>query len=117
MLKRSFLNGTSLSASQVTGRELAYQLRGKTAAQRAVFAVNEFATDWALTNPTDRQLARLFGVSEYQLRQARELNSHERWRVKVGFRRSLSDQVGRLEKDVRRAGTETTWNVLINNLG
>src|SRR5262245_10145645 len=47
---------------QVTGRGLAYQLRGRTAAQRAVLAVNDAVNGFVLTNPTDRQLAALYRI-------------------------------------------------------
>jgi hypothetical protein len=117
MLKFSPLAGTPTLVRQVTGLSLAYQLRGRNADQRAVLAVTEFGdADWALVNPTDRQLARIFGVSEYQLRQARDLDAAQRWGVAYGFRR-LSNQTERLAKAVRTAGPDATWDALIGNLG
>ncbi|HKA78088.1 MAG TPA: hypothetical protein VKD19_13385 [Pseudolabrys sp.] len=71
MLKPDFLNGTTSVIRQVAGLELAYQLRGKSAEQRAVLAVAEFDdVAWALAELTDGQRCALFGFSRYQLNQA-----------------------------------------------
>ena len=135
MLKHhSLLNGTSLPPAQVsglgldlvpiqvTGIDLAYLLRGKTADQRAIFAAawgfvgSPCDPTCVLIKPTDKQRTSLFGVSLYQLHHARELDPDQCWRVFHGWRR-LSDKAERLEKVVRAAGPDATWDALVSNLG
>jgi hypothetical protein len=117
MLKYGFVNSVSTLPSQVTGNALAYYLRGKTTEQRAVLAAAEFdAVALTLTEPTDVQLCALFNISRYQLNQARKLSSHERWRVKAGFRHHLGDKIGRLTETVRVCGPDAAWDAILANL-
>jgi hypothetical protein len=118
MLKYEPVSIAPSRIKQVTGLALAYQLRGMNADQRAVLAAIEFAVadrglSWGLIDPTDRQFARIFGVSEYQLRQARDLDPNQRQRVLSGFRR-LSDKAERLEKAMRSSGVELSWDTLVH---
>jgi hypothetical protein len=61
------------SVQHFDGRQLAYALRGKSAAARATLAVT-CGVGVGLYHPTDKQLAALFRVAVFQLAQARNGN-------------------------------------------
>jgi hypothetical protein len=104
---------TAPALKACSGTALAYALRSKSSDQRALFAVTEIgAVDWALKNPTDKQLYALLRITRYQLDQARELDPRLHHDVNAGLRR-LSNVSERLARTVRKAGVDATWNALV----
>jgi hypothetical protein len=74
------------------GPDLAYQLRGKSAAQRAVLAVEDGDGPIYILNPTNAQRAGLFKVSPGTLARARSLPPDQRKLVKQGLRHLVEKQ-------------------------
>jgi hypothetical protein len=74
------------------GRDLAYQLRNKSAAQRAVIAADDGDGPVYIFTPTVTQRAGLYKVSPRSLAYARALPLVERDRVKRGLRRLIEPQ-------------------------
>jgi hypothetical protein len=88
------------------GRDLAYHLPNKSAAQRAVIAAEDGDGDLYIYQPTKAQRAKLFRVSPRSLAAARALTAIERDRVMRGLRSLIEPQdrkaVVRSDADVER---------------
>jgi predicted xylose isomerase-like sugar epimerase len=88
------------------GRDLAYQLRNTTAAQRAAIAAEDGDRHLLILKPTNAQRASVFKVSTRSLAVARALPSAERELVKRGLRRLVEPQdrkaAVRTDADVER---------------
>jgi hypothetical protein len=102
------------------GKGLAYELRNKSAAQRAVIAAEDGDGDLYIYQPTNTQRASVYKVSPVTLAAARALPPVERDRVKRGLRPLIEPQ-DRLnaaisDDDVVRVlneiGCDRVWRVL-----
>src|SRR5262245_56636199 len=97
----------------LSGRELGYELRGKTAAQRAVLAAQYCADDHTVVvyDLTEKQLAALFRISVPTFDTAKALDQSER---ATGFP-GLSPVVSptrRLERDIAAVGIDRAFSAL-----
>jgi hypothetical protein len=96
-------NGNGHSAQPVNGRRLAYELRGLTARQRAAWA-HHYAGR-VFTGLTARQLCGLFNVGAATLAEARNRANGK-----------PSNVERRLERLMRKVGSERAWNALVSIL-
>jgi hypothetical protein len=98
----------------VYGRDLAYELRNRSAAQRAALAASydHYAhSKITVVSLTDRQWAGLFKISVPSLLTARSLSPTERELVFFA-RRPLIEPRDRLKSAIRTVGTEATFDLL-----
>jgi hypothetical protein len=97
----------------LNGRKLGYELRGKTAAQRAALAPEYTADGYAIVPYclTEKQLAALFRVSVATLEAAKALSKEERGWVFYKLQ-PLVSPTRKLEHTIRTAGVEQSFKVL-----
>jgi hypothetical protein len=95
------------------GRRLAYELRGKTAAQRAVIAAQYLADGHkiVLYSPTEKQVASLFRVSVATLDAAKALGPAELAAV-YWYCAPLVSPTRKLERDIVTVGTDQAFSTL-----
>ena len=79
-------DATTSTAVFIGGHALSWQLRRRTAAQRAVLAAIDSAGELTINSPTLGQLAALYGISRPTLNKARALSPEKRLRVLAGTR-------------------------------
>jgi hypothetical protein len=98
----------------VYGRDLAYELRNRTAAQRAALAASYDHYDRrniTVVSLTDGQWAGLFKISVPSLVAARALSPGERELVFMAMRPLIEPQ-DRLKSAIHKVGTEATFDLL-----
>jgi hypothetical protein len=98
----------------VYGRDLAYELRNRTAAQRAALAASYDHNDRrniTVVSLTDGQWAGLFKISVPSLVAARALSPGERELVFMAMRPLIEPQ-DRLKSAIHKVGTEATFDLL-----
>jgi hypothetical protein len=95
------------------GRDLAYELRGKTTAQRAVLAAHYTADGErvVLYSPTKKQVAALFRVSVATLDAAKALDQAERVAV-FHCQAPLVSPTRKLERDIAVVGFDESFKAL-----
>jgi hypothetical protein len=112
MIRMSYTD-PQLRVHHLNGRDLAYELRGKTAAQRAVLAAEYTADDHkvVLHFPTEKQVAALFRISVATLDAAKALKGPERAAV---FHRlsPLVNPTKKLERDIAAVGFDESFKAL-----
>jgi hypothetical protein len=114
--KETFMSASLLTriCPVVYGKELAYELRNRTAAQRAALAASYDRyphSKITVVSLTDRQWAGLFRISIPSLVAARTLSATERELVFFA-RRPLIEPQDRLKSAIRKVGTEATFDLL-----
>ena len=105
----------TVNPATITGSELAYNLRGRSATGRAIIAAALRDGLLIPTGFTFRQAAALCGASPTYVFAASLLDDEARQAVIAG-RRPLVDPQRQLENCIRRAGIETAWGVLVRIL-
>jgi hypothetical protein len=101
---------------KLTGHKLARNHYSKS--QRAAFAASVILGEVEMTNPTYKQVAKIFNVSIPYIQKALALSPLERVKMRGGYlvMTGLPPATAEVERLVDRAGTEPTWQVICRRL-
>src|SRR5262245_6317443 len=107
---------SSTPAKELTGHTLARN--GYSKSQRAAFAAGLACGEIKLTNPTLKQLGKLFDVSVAYIGLASALSPMQRAKMRSGFLEiaDVPPSKAAIKRTVARAGVEPTWDALCDQL-
>ena len=97
-----FCNGAhdEVNGNGTDGHSLSYDLRGRSPSEKAPMAAAWLSNGATLSRPTDRQAAKIFGVSEPTLRAAKR------------GKQKVTPQRNELERVIARYGVAAAWDVI-----